>query len=103
MSGKIVRLVDPSIFVAEEARNLFWNHKIRLKGADGIHVATAIGEGCCEFITTDEKITKQGKKFSTSIANISGLGLSIIRASQTSILPEEYRQDSLSFESKKPN
>lgn len=95
MSGVVVDLVEPSIFVAEDARNLSWSHGIYLKGADAIHVATALGEKCVEFVTTDEKITRAGSKFSRMVEPITKLGLRVIRGSDTQILPLEYRQGGL--------
>jgi len=93
MSGRVVTLIEPSVFVAQDARNLGWNHGVHVKGADAIHFATAIGEKCSEFITTDARIIKQSsKKLTAAIPLIEKLGVAVIRASATSALPNEYRQ-----------
>jgi hypothetical protein len=94
-SGKVVDLAEADIFIAERARSLWWDHNIRLKGADGIHVATAIEMRCTEFITTDARIRDQANKFGKAIAAIRGIGLNVIRATDTAALPQEYRTDDL--------
>lgn len=87
-SGQYVSLVQDTVLVAESARNLRWNHKLAFRGADAMHVASALEMGCSEFITTDEKILSRA-------AELAGLGLRVIRAHQTSYLPAEYRQGKL--------
>lgn len=42
LSGKVLTLIQADIYVCEEARDLRWNHKIALPGADAIHIASAI-------------------------------------------------------------
>ena len=39
-SGVVVDLIEADIFVAEKARGLLWDHQVRIKGADAIHLAT---------------------------------------------------------------
>jgi predicted nucleic acid-binding protein len=93
-SGTIVDLVEPDLFVAERARDLVWNDGIYLGGADCLHVATALLDGCVEFLTLDGKIRKQ-QKFATAIPQLKNIGLAVLRPSQTSYLPSEYRSDDL--------
>jgi predicted nucleic acid-binding protein len=88
-SGTVVELIEPDLFVMERARDLFWNDAIKLSGADGIHVATAILENCSEFVTLDNKIGKT--KFAAAIPLIGGLGLKVVRPRETSRLPNDYR------------
>jgi hypothetical protein len=38
-SGRVIKLIADSIFVAEAARDLRWNHDICLKGGDAYHKA----------------------------------------------------------------
>jgi predicted nucleic acid-binding protein len=52
-SGRMFRLVQDSIFVAEQARDLRWNHNLVLRGADAIHVASAMEAECTELISWD--------------------------------------------------
>lgn len=52
-SGQFVALVQDTILIAEQARDLLWVHGIPFGGADGIHVASAIASGCEEFLTFD--------------------------------------------------
>lgn len=92
--GTVVDLIEADIFVAEEARRLYWNHDVRLKGADAIHVATGIIERCAEFITTDRKILHQGSRFTKSLPDLKK-HIRVRRASQTNILPNEYRTGDL--------
>jgi hypothetical protein len=65
-SGTVVDLVEPDLFVAERARDLFWQDGILLSGADSLHVASALLDGCKEFLTLDGRI-KRRQKFATAI------------------------------------
>lgn len=100
-SGTIIDLVEPDIFVAERARDLLWNDGISLSGADCLHVATGILDGCSEFLTLDGKIKKQGK-FATAIPQLKAIGLTVLRPSQTGNLPSEYRADDLFAKAQAP-
>jgi hypothetical protein len=91
-SGSVVHLVEPDLFVAERARALYWQDGVLLSGADSLHVASAILDGCTEFLTLDGKIRKQ-RKFSTAIPLLRKVGVIVIRPSETGNLPNEYRQD----------
>lgn len=93
-SGNIVELVEADIFIAEAARDLRWKHGIHLKGADAIHVATALDQGCAEFLTTDGRIRRKGKLLN-AIQPLGELGLTVTTGSNTSLLPDEYRSDDL--------
>jgi hypothetical protein len=93
-SGSVVHLVEPDLFVAERARDLYWQDQILLKGADSLHVASAVLDGCIEFLTLDGKIQRQ-EKFAAAIPLLRKVGLAVIRPSQTSRLPNEYRTDDL--------
>jgi hypothetical protein len=93
-SGSVVHLVEPDLFVAERARDLYWQDGVILRGADSLHVASAILDGCTEFLTLDGRIRKQGK-FATAIPLLHKVGLAVVRPSETGKLPNEYRQDDL--------
>jgi hypothetical protein len=67
---------------------LDWLHSIYLRAADAIHTATAIQTGCQEIFTGDGQINKHAEK-------LKALGLRVVRPSETSLLPAEYRQGSL--------
>lgn len=92
-SGLVVELVDPDIFIAEKARSLWWDHDIHIKGADAIHVATAMMEECEEFLTLDHRIHNEQSKFARAIPAIARAGLKVVRPCKTTILPEQYRTD----------
>jgi predicted nucleic acid-binding protein len=94
-SGRVVDLVEADIFVAEEARALTWDHNIHIKGADAIHLATSLSEGCKEFITTDGKIRQRGGRFTKCLPELKKVGFRIIRGLQTLVLPAEYRTDDI--------
>jgi len=89
-SGKHVVLIQPDVFVAEDARDLRWKHKISLSGADALHVASALSVGCKEFLTTDQK--RKGPLGQAD--KIAQLGMYVIAPSATGLLPDEYRQTS---------
>ena len=93
-SGRIVHLVEPDLFVSERARDLHWHDGILLSGADALHVASGIIDGCTEFLTLDGKIRKT--KFAAAIPIIrQKTGLAVIRPSETGKLPNEYKTDDL--------
>jgi hypothetical protein len=91
MSGQYVRLIQPTPFIATDARDQKWVHGISVRGADAIHIASALDRKCEEFITTDDQAKKLAAK-----ATLLALGLRIIRASETTCLPDKYRQLGLS-------
>jgi hypothetical protein len=93
-SGSVIHLVEPDLFVAERARDLYWQDGVILRGADSTHVASAILDGCVEFLTLDGRIRKQ-RKFATAIPLLHKVGLAVIRPSETGRLPNEYRTDDL--------
>lgn len=87
MSGQYVKLVQLTPFIATDARDLRWNHGLSLRGADAIHVASALDRKCEEFITTDGQAKKMAAK-----ATLAQMGLRVIRASETQCLPAKYLQ-----------
>jgi hypothetical protein len=93
-SGRVVSLIEPDIFVAERARDLVWNDGVLLSGMDCLHVASALLDGCSEFLTLDYKIKKRAK-FATAIPKLTRIGLAVLRPSETTNLPGEYRSDDM--------
>lgn len=87
-SGQYVRLVQLTPFIAEDARDLRWNRGINLRGADGVHLASALDRACEEFLTSDERFHRVNK-FSDELAN---LGLHVRHGRDTACLPPKYRQ-----------
>lgn len=85
-SGRLVKLAEVTQSVGEKARDLHWDHGINLSGADAIHVATAIITECKELLTIDRK-KKSPHFYATEIA---ALGVKVIRAANTIVLPPEY-------------
>jgi len=90
-SGKVVQLISDSLFIAERARDLRWDHDITLRGGDAIHVASALELGCAEFITDD------GKGPHKNAAKIAKLGLKVVRAHETELLPDDYKNEQLNL------
>lgn len=88
-SGKSgIRLVQPVLAIAEKARDLRWIGGVSLRGADAIHVASAMKMSCDELLTTDQKMLKNGNA-------ILALGVRVCRPSQSRLLPAEYLQSEL--------
>ena len=96
-SGKHVTLIEPDVFVAEDAQQLRWKHGIKLSGADALHVAAAMSANCTEFMTTDgERDTAEKKKKIIGQASaLRKLGLLVIKPSQTGLLSDEYLQTAI--------
>lgn len=100
MSGQYVRLVQMTPFIAQDARDLRWNHGLNVKGADAIHVASAVAMKCDEFISCNGKLERLLKLKS----GIAKLGLQIRRGKDTVCLPAKYRQLELeNGKGEKPN
>jgi predicted nucleic acid-binding protein len=91
-SGKVFSLAELTQTIAERARDLEWQDDINLRGADAVHVATAIKTGCKEFFTMD------GRGPLKNAAKLAALGLRVIRPADTALLPENYRQAKLNYE-----
>ncbi|MBB5060231.1 putative nucleic acid-binding protein [Granulicella aggregans] len=90
-SGLMFRLVQDSIFVAEQARDLRWTHNLQLKGADAIHVASAIEAECTELISWDGDLNNERSIKKAAI--LTSLGLQVILPSQSKLLPIYYQSE----------
>lgn len=90
-SGTLVKLVQPSLFVAEYARDLRWVHGLTLRPFDALHVASALDSHCKELITFDGRMNKRPEE----IAKLADLDLRVILPSESTILPGDYRQQLL--------
>lgn len=88
MSGQYARLVQVTPFIAQDARDLRWNRNVNLRGADAIHLASALDRKCAEFLTTNGRFEKVDK-FS---GQLSQSGLAVLRGRDTKLLPSKYRQ-----------
>jgi predicted nucleic acid-binding protein len=84
-SGRMFKLVQDSIFVAEQARDLRWKHHVKLSGMDAIHVASAIESKCTELLTWDKDIASNSQFLASQ-------GIRVITPSQTQFLPPPYMQ-----------
>jgi predicted nucleic acid-binding protein len=89
-SGRMFKLVQDTIFVTEQARDLRWKHNIRLSGMDAIHVASALEAQCTEFLTWDRGINKSKTQLKAKF--LASQGVSVITPSETKLLPPIYLQ-----------
>lgn len=87
-SGRLVKLAEVTQTIGEKARDLQWDYGINLSGADAIHVATAIITDCKELLTLDAR-RKSPHMYATEIAS---LGVRVIRAANSLVLPTGYIQ-----------
>jgi PIN domain len=88
LSGEHLKLVQPTPYIAADARDLRWKYNINLGGADGLHVSSAVDRKCSEFLTVDDRILKESSK-------IGQLGPNVVQPSKTNLLPDKYRQGNL--------
>ena len=95
-SGQYVRLVQPTPFIATDARDLRWKHGIALRGADSIHVASALDRKCEELLTSNGRL----QRLSAHGPALARLGLEIRSGRDTQCLSDKYRQ--LKFDDEKP-
>ncbi len=94
-SGRMFRLVQDTIFVAERARDLRWKDNIRLKGMDAIHVASALDARCTEFLTWDLDMGKS--KVAAKATALAALGLRVTTPADTKLLPDFYTTETKSL------
>lgn len=90
-SGQYVHLIQTTPFICMDARNLRWVDQITLRGADSLHLASAIDRGCVEFLTMDgrfERIQKWN-------AQLKSKGIIASLPSGTKALPGKYLQGDL--------
>jgi len=88
LSGQYVRLVQVTPFVAQDARDLRWTHGIALKGADSIHVASALDRKCEEFLSSNGRLARIGAQGGL----LGRFGLYVKSGRDTACLPARYRQ-----------
>jgi len=87
-SGSFVKLQAVDFFIAERSRDLRWVDEVRgLRGADAIHVATALELGCDEFITSNRS---KGPLQGDTPKKLNDLGLRVIQAPDTQVLSNDY-------------
>lgn len=87
-SGSAVKLQAVDLFIAERARDLRWVHDINCgRSADTVHVATALELGCEEFISADRR---RGPLNADAAAKLGRLGLRVVEAHHTGVLPPHY-------------
>jgi predicted nucleic acid-binding protein len=96
MSGQYVRLIQTTPFIGMDARDLRWKYGIALRGADAIHVASALDRKCEELLTTDGRLAR----LSTYRGALNNMGLAVRSGRETQCLPEKYRQLALDDEKK---
>lgn len=92
-SGQFVNLAPQTPKTARIVQDLRWTHKIVLRGADALHLATAIEREAVEFLTTDDKL--KSAKMSAALPQIIAAGVRMIRAADTIRLPDYMRQGDL--------
>lgn len=90
-SGDYVHLIEMTPFIGQEAQELRWRHGINLRGPDGVHAASALSRACEEFVTNNGRF---GRLHVHNEA-FEQLGLRIIKAQDTRLLPDKYRQADL--------
>ena len=86
-----MKLVSVTSAIAERARNLRWLDEINLKGADSIHVASAMKMNCDAFWTGE---TKSGLGGATNKQQLAKLKLNICPPNGL-LIPEKYLQEDL--------
>lgn len=87
-SGQYVQLIQVTPFVCFDARDLRWKHSVNLKGADSIHIASALEKGCSEFLSFDGRF----ERVSRDSSFLERKGLRTRSPSETDALPAKYLQ-----------
>lgn len=92
-SGQYVHLVQTTPFICIDARNLRWVDHLLLKGADSVHLASALDRGCGEFLTLDGGFARVSKHADALRAK----GILVRVPSDTDALPGRYYQMDLRY------
>lgn len=87
-SGQYVHLVQITPFVCTDARNLRWIDGLTLKGADSVHLASAISRSCIEFLSLDGRFSR----LESHNHALSAKGISVLAPSKGKCLPAKYLQ-----------
>jgi predicted nucleic acid-binding protein len=90
-SGQYVHLIQTTPFICMDARNLRWIDQITLRGADSVHMASAIDRGCTEFLTMDGRFDRVQKWN----PQLKAKGITVSLPSRTKSLPGKYLQGDL--------
>lgn len=89
-SGQYLTLAPPTPRTGRLVQELRWRQKIVLKGADALHIATAIERGAQEFISTDDRL--RGPKMADAASKLTMTGVRFIRAADTRLVPDRFLQ-----------
>lgn len=92
-SGQYVTLAPATPRTAKMVQDLRWVHEVVVKGADGLHIATAMERRVTEFISTDECLSKP--KMRDAASKLAPRELRLIRGSQTRSIPDHRRQGNM--------
>lgn len=85
ISGKSgILLVQQTVSISRRARDLRWVEEMNMKGADCIHVASALSMNCDEIWTGDKGIANKPQLLT--------LGLIPQKPSESKLLPDDYNQ-----------
>lgn len=90
-SGQYVHLIQTTPFICMDARNLRWVDQITLRGADSLHLASAIDRRCVEFLTMDGRF----ERIQQWNAQLKSKGITASLPSKTKALPGKYLQGDL--------
>lgn len=92
-SGQYLQLLHPTPKTPRLIQDFRWVHNLILGSADAIHFASALEIGCTEFVTTDSRIA--GKKVAAAVATMGTLGLRVVAAHNTALLPNSFTQGTI--------
>ena len=93
LSGQYLNLVQVTPFIAQDARDLTWINGVSLKGADSIHVASALDRKCEELLTGNGRLTR----LTNSEEWVRKFGISIKNSRDTDCLPARYKQETMNY------
>lgn len=89
-SGQYVTLAPQTPKTGRIIQDLRWKHGIVLRGADSLHIATAIEREALEFVSTDERL--KNPKLAAASEKLAAHNIKLIRAADTLELPDRFRQ-----------
>lgn len=92
-SGQYLALVQQTPKTGTIIQDMRWQQQIVLKGADALHIATALEHDAQEFISTDDRLRKP--KIAEAAVKLKAKGIRFIRGSDSQLVPDRFRQGEL--------
>lgn len=89
-SGQYLILAPQTPRTGRLVQDLRWRMKIVLKGADALHIATALERDALEFVSADDRLRRP--KMAEALTKLGAKGVRFIRGADTRLIPDRFLQ-----------